>query len=253
MKRLQHRHLYIGRGAPHLGCLRSIWANPFKVKEFGREAAIQKFETMLKSSTDLQQKLHQLSDKVLLCHCDPSEACHGDVLISAWEDKFLAGNASGSEEETAQSEELFRAAAMRQPVEEPESQSEDEPGQAPRGSGWRGTGPPLTTGSGSATRELHDGAGLCSPGRWPLDKRRLPDNDTLNTARDMVKNFVTRHLSTDLFAKLACGRVKSCPFEDGLVDLREELYRLFQQAGSNPGAENPTRNLPWSSDFLAPF
>ena len=113
VKRLQHRHLYIGRGAPHLGCLRSLWANPFKVKEFGREAAIQKFETMLKSSTDLQQKLHQLSDKVLLCHCDPSEACHGDVLISAWEDKFLAGNASGAEDETAQAEELFRAAAMR--------------------------------------------------------------------------------------------------------------------------------------------
>ena len=100
-------------------------------------------------------------------------------------------------------------AAMRQQVEEPESQSEDEPGQAPRRSGWRGVGPPLVRGSGSATRELHDGAGLCSPCRWPFGKRRLPDNDTLTTARDLIKNFVTQHLSTDLFGKLACGRIEN--------------------------------------------
>ena len=138
-----------------LGCPRSLWANPFKVKEFGREGAIQKYEAHLRSSADLQQKLGQLSNKVLLCRCDLSEACHGDALIRAWEEKFLSGLSGETDEETAQAEELFRAAAIRQQVEEPESQSEDEPGQAPRGAGWRGVGPPLTTGSGSATRELH--------------------------------------------------------------------------------------------------
>ena len=67
---------------------------PFKVKEFGREGAIQKYEAHLRSSADLQQKLGQLSNKVLLCHCDLSEACHGNVLIRAWEEKFLSGPSS---------------------------------------------------------------------------------------------------------------------------------------------------------------
>ena len=118
------------------------------VRQSVHEGTIQRFETLLNSSTNLQQKLHQLSDKILLCHCDLSEPCHGDVLSRAWEEKFLTVNANELDDEAAQAEELFRAAAMRQQVEEPESQSEDEPGQAPRGSGWRGVGPPLTTGSG---------------------------------------------------------------------------------------------------------
>ena len=44
---------------------------------------VQRFEAQLKSSTDLQQKLHLPSDKTLLCHCAPTEPCHGDVLISS--------------------------------------------------------------------------------------------------------------------------------------------------------------------------
>ena len=67
VKKLQYRHLYIGRGASHLGCPGSIWANPFQVKEYGREGAIQRFEDHLNSSPGLQQKLHQLINKVLLC------------------------------------------------------------------------------------------------------------------------------------------------------------------------------------------
>ena len=88
---------------------------------------------------------------------------------------------------------------------------------------------PLSTGSGPATRELHDGAGLCLPGRWSVDRRRLPDNSTLTATKSLIRNFVTRHLRTDLFAKLACGKIDSCPFGEGLSDLREEMYQLFTQ------------------------
>ena len=66
----------------------------------------------------------------------------------------MAEVSSHTNEEAAQAEELFRAAALRQQVEEPESQSDDE------GAGWRGRGNPLSVGSGPAERELHDGAGL---------------------------------------------------------------------------------------------
>ena len=82
---------------------------------------------------------------------------HGDVLIKAWEGKFLNREQSGPTEEAAGAEELFRAAGLRIAVEEPESQSEDELGQEARGSGWRGQGPPMTIGRGPKTREMHDG------------------------------------------------------------------------------------------------
>ena len=77
VERLQKRHLYIGRGASHLGCKRSFWANPFEVKRFGRLGAISKFEALFNSSPVMQSRLGQLTDKVLLCHCFQSESCHG--------------------------------------------------------------------------------------------------------------------------------------------------------------------------------
>ena len=102
-------------------CARSLWANPFPVKTFGRQGAIEKFKLMLDASQDLQQQLHQLSGEVLLCHCSRSEPCQGDFLIRAWEDKFLAEVSLDANEGAAQAEELFGAAALRQQVEELES------------------------------------------------------------------------------------------------------------------------------------
>ena len=104
-----------------------LWANPFQVKRYGREGATQKFEAQLKSSTLLQQNLHQLSDKVLLCYCALSEPCHRDVLIRAWEETFPTGNANEPDDEAAQAE----------PVEEPESQSNQGKHQEERvGEAW---------------------------------------------------------------------------------------------------------------------
>ena len=108
VKRLQDRHLYIGRGATHLGCKRSFWANPFQVKRYGRSGAISKFEALFNSSPAMQRRLGQLTGTVLLCHCSQSESCHG--LIRAWEDKFLYNEEQDAGEEAAQAEELFRAA-----------------------------------------------------------------------------------------------------------------------------------------------
>ena len=98
-------------------------------------------------------------------------------------------------------------------VEEPESQSEDEPGQETRGSRWRGRGTPMTRGRVTKARELHDGAGLRSPGRWIPEQRHLTESEILEEFRETIKKNVTDRLGSDLFAKLACGRVKDCPFE----------------------------------------
>ena len=123
VKRLQNRHLYIGRRASHLRCAMSFWATPFQVKRYGLMGAISKFEAPFNSSPAVQRELEQLSDKLLLCHCSLSALCHGDVLILAWEKRFLNVERQELDEEATQ----FRAAELRQQVEEPESQSDDEP------------------------------------------------------------------------------------------------------------------------------
>ena len=64
-------------------------------------------------------------------------------------------------------------------------------------------------------------------------------------------NFVTRHLGTDLFAKLACGKIDSCPFGEALGELREDLYQLFQGTGAQPRKRASDEESPLSSDSLA--
>ena len=51
------------------------------------------------------------------------------------------------------------------------------------GSGWIGKGPSLKVKQGYRARDLEDGAGLCSLGRWPPSRRRLPEVGTL--AKDL--------------------------------------------------------------------
>ena len=72
----------------------------------------------------------------------------------------------------------------------------------------------MTIGRGTKARELHDGAGLCSPGRWIPEQRKLPENEIVEKFSQKIKKPVTERLFSDLFAELACGRVKDCPFED---------------------------------------
>ena len=204
------------------------------------------FKLMLDALQDLQQQLHQLSGKVLLCHCARSEPSHGDVLIRAWENKFLAEVPPEAHEGAAQAEELFWAAALRQPVEEPESQSEDEPGQEPRGAGWRGKGNPLSVGSGPGERELHDGAGLCS-------QRLFPETPLLHKFWQLLKGFVVKLLDTKVFERLACGKVEECPFGEELRVSREQVYVLFETAGEEPRRKSTDLASPLEFRLLGAF
>lgn len=74
-------HIYIGRNMSFYvkGANESKWANPFSVKEFGREDCLKFYQEHIKESS-LIDDLHELKRKVLGCWCHP-EPCHGDVLI----------------------------------------------------------------------------------------------------------------------------------------------------------------------------
>ena len=80
-----------------------------------------------------------------------------------------------------------------------------------RGAGWWGRGPPIKVLQGSRVRDMVDGAGLCSPGRWKPGARRLPDVGGL--ASDLGGILATMRIDgrRKMFA-LACGQGGECPY-----------------------------------------
>lgn len=74
--------IYIGRTGKGR---KSLFGNPFSVKDFGRDGCIEKFEeyirNKLNSDEELVKELLLLDGKVLGCFCKPQK-CHGDVLVT---------------------------------------------------------------------------------------------------------------------------------------------------------------------------
>ena len=55
-----------------------------------------------------------------------------------------------------------------------------------RGEGWWGAGPPVQIHRKGEPRPLTDGAGLPSPGRWPIARRRLPQREPVKQIRQIL-------------------------------------------------------------------
>ena len=80
----------------------------------------------------------------------------------------------------------------------------------------------------------------------------VPENAVLTELQNLPKQCVARHLGSDLFARLACERVKECPFE-GIEHLREEVYRLFERQGEEPRKKEEERSSPLEVGLLGAF
>ena len=87
-------------------------------------------------------------------------------------------------------------------------------------------------GAGYTEREVCDGQGLSSPGRWSQEDRLYPSSSLwlqiqrmfIHTAETMT---TSRHLS-----ELALGRLTSSPFSEKTVTvLRDDLFRLLSDSG----------------------
>ena len=100
----------------------------------------------------------------------------------------------------------------------------------------------MIIGRGEKAREFHDGAGLCSLGRWPPESRKLPDSRLLSELREDLREYVIPLLGSTLFSRLACGKVNECPFR-GLEELREKVYQKFEREGEQP-RKQPEENRP---------
>lgn len=55
----------------------SKWGNPYHVKTYGRERAIELYRAMI---LRIDPNFEELRGKDLVCCCKPA-ACHGDVLL----------------------------------------------------------------------------------------------------------------------------------------------------------------------------
>ncbi|CAK0792825.1 unnamed protein product, partial [Prorocentrum cordatum] len=85
------RMIYIGRGSSSLQLAPSKWGNLFRIRDgLDRNRAIELSAEHLEKSPDLLADLSSLSGARLLCHCKEHQACHGDVLIAKWLERFSA-------------------------------------------------------------------------------------------------------------------------------------------------------------------
>ena len=81
IRRFMKGDLHIGQGSRQSNLLCSRYCNNYKVSEVGRAKAISLFRGHLRGDKALYSSLWTLSGRRLVCHCKPTQSCHGDVLI----------------------------------------------------------------------------------------------------------------------------------------------------------------------------
>ena len=92
------------------------------------------------------------------------------------------------------------------------------------GGGRPGVGPPMQTKYKGDLRPLHDGAGLCSPGRWPVGRRTAPAEERgrelsrwcLKAFEDWVE-LEGEEKAKKIVWSMAAGRLDGTPFGRSLV------------------------------------
>lgn len=85
-KRIQRKRTKGWRAPPNTKYIGrpSKWANPYPVKQYGRERSLALFRSYL--NTEMGQRLVQEAKKELhgynlMCWCGEEEACHGDLWL----------------------------------------------------------------------------------------------------------------------------------------------------------------------------
>ena len=227
--------IYIGRGSSKFHLQPSMWRNPYRIGADGtRDDCVRKFEDHLTSSPDLLEVIHTLRGKTLVCHC-------GDHAMVT----CLSNMPRPHREPT--------------PGAEDDATIDEENGQQKpkRGAGWWGHGCPLRTGRGSRHREINDGGGLCSPGRWAPSRRKLPlfaakVTEALETVVVEIAAQEGEGYWSRVVCSLACGKVDTDPLEG----CRHQSGSSDHQAPRNRGVFGETampiiKHAQKISNFLA--
>ena len=127
-----------------------------------------------------------------------------------------------------------------------------------KGEGWWGVGPSIKPLRKGVPRDFVDGAGLCSPGRWPPSQRRLPDGHAARRLQGVVLEGLRKcegiwkkaDPNMDLkrmLLLLAVGRVPEMPFDqDVIAEIRSDLRLICKESGGGDG-------LPREGDVIQAF
>ena len=82
LKRVPENAYYIGRGCQRLKLKRSKFCNPYKIGTDGdRHRVVSRFRDWILTQQDLLGELDELRGKLLLCHCEVGQPCHGIILL----------------------------------------------------------------------------------------------------------------------------------------------------------------------------
>ena len=107
-------------------------------------------------------------------------------------------------------------------------------------------------------RDFVDGAGLCSPGRWPVKQRVLPDDYTCKRISKVLKEGLQKCVKAMkeedpkmdvkyLLVRLALGQYAASPFDSVILQyILDDLRIICKQAGHGDG-------LPLDGDVVQPF
>ena len=100
-----------------------------------------------------------------------------------------------------------------------------------KGEGWWGRGNPIQVQDKYRRRDLQDGAGLCSPGRWHPLQRRLPPTEGL--AQEIYKRMKIDVVEWDRkIAEMMTGNLKASPFTESQI---EEARRCLMEWAARKG------------------
>lgn len=97
-------------------------------------------------------------------------------------------------------------------------------------------------------RVIHDGGGLCSPGRWPVKNRaQVKEGKGMALVAACRKQFLKWILkqegrAEDTFGSLIRGELKESPFEGCLAEAREEVDKELEAWGKEPRRKEGDRD-----------
>ena len=127
-----------------------------------------------------------------MCHCLPTQSCHGDEIAPEYKNQLPAAfdreEEGGDPPEAAVLDDLSQLREV--PMSDTESSADE--GVPTARAGWIGTGEPMVIGSGYTRREVCDGMSLASPGRWPPDQRNYPQSIEWLGVAEKVREFARR-------------------------------------------------------------
>ena len=133
--------------------------------------------------------------------------------------------------------ELEPSKAMDADLEASSDEDEDGHRKARLGDGVRGHGPPLTSSIMGELRGMCDRFGLCSPGRWPPERRKdSKDVSSLRFLEELggeLECLLCRFLDVQqLASSFADGKVVSCPFSAALIqEGRDLIFKALDSVG----------------------